>query len=40
MTLSSSALWSASLLRDQPGVLVDAHAAFLHAGSQLLSTTT
>jgi homocysteine S-methyltransferase len=36
----SSALWSARLLRDDPGAIADAHAAFATAGAQVLTTAT
>jgi homocysteine S-methyltransferase len=36
----SSALWSARLLRDDPGAIVEAHAAFAAAGAQVLTTAS
>ncbi len=36
----TSALWSARLLRDDPGAIVDAHAAFAAAGAQVLTTAS
>ncbi|MGY1634873.1 homocysteine S-methyltransferase, partial [Geodermatophilus sp. SYSU D01186] len=36
----SSALWSARLLRDDPGAVVAAHAAFAAAGAQVATTAT
>ncbi|WP_369133410.1 homocysteine S-methyltransferase [Modestobacter sp. I12A-02662] len=36
----TSALWSARLLRDDPGAVVDAHAAFAAAGAQVLTTAS
>ncbi|WP_222263443.1 homocysteine S-methyltransferase [Modestobacter marinus] len=36
----ASALWSARLLRDDPGAIVDAHAAFAAAGAQVLTTAS
>ncbi|SFP40881.1 homocysteine S-methyltransferase [Geodermatophilus dictyosporus] len=36
----SSALWSARLLRDEPGAVVAAHAAFAAAGAQVATTAS
>src|SRR4051812_32128033 len=36
----SSALWSARLLRDDPGAIVAAHAAFAAAGAQVATTAS
>jgi homocysteine S-methyltransferase len=36
----SSALWSARLLRDDPGAIADVHAAFAAAGAQVLTTAS
>jgi homocysteine S-methyltransferase len=36
----TSALWSARLLRDDPGAIVDAHAAFAAAGAQVATTAS
>ncbi|WP_235003580.1 homocysteine S-methyltransferase [Blastococcus haudaquaticus] len=36
----SSALWSARLLRDAPGAIVEAHAAFAAAGAQVATTAS
>src|SRR3954451_1384943 len=36
----SSALWSARLLRDDPGAIVAAHAAFAAAGTQVATTAS
>lgn len=36
----SSALWSARLLRDDPGAVVTAHAAFFAAGAQIATTAS
>ena len=36
----SSALWSARLLRDDPGAIVAAHAAFADAGAQVATTAS
>jgi homocysteine S-methyltransferase len=36
----SSALWSARLLRDDPGAIVQAHAAFAAAGAQVATTAS
>ena len=36
----SSALWSARLLRDDPGAIRDAHAAFTAAGAQVATTAS
>src|SRR3954468_5429886 len=36
----SSALWSARLLRDDPGAVVAAHAAFAAAGAQVATTAS
>lgn len=33
-------LWSARLLRDDPGAIVDAHLAFLRAGAQVVTTAS
>src|SRR4051812_17380143 len=36
----SSALWSAQVLRDDPGEVVAAHRAFVEAGARVLETGT
>ncbi|MCW2699853.1 MAG: mmuM, partial [Blastococcus sp.] len=36
----SSVLWSARLLRDDPGAIVAAHAAFAAAGAQVATTAS
>src|SRR6185503_2669683 len=36
----TSALWSARLLRDDPGAIVAAHAAFAAAGAQVATTAS
>src|SRR3712207_8893756 len=36
----SSALWSARLLLDDPGAVVAAHAAFVAAGAQVVTTAS
>src|SRR5918997_3660652 len=36
----SSALWSARLLRDDPGAIVAAHAAFAAAGAEVATTAS
>ena len=36
----TSALWSARLLRDEPGAIADAHAAFAAAGAQVATTAS
>jgi homocysteine S-methyltransferase len=36
----TSALWSARLLRDDPGAIADAHAAFAAAGAQVATTAS
>jgi homocysteine S-methyltransferase len=36
----TSALWSARLLRDDPGAIADAHAAFATAGAQVATTAS
>ena len=36
----SSALWSARLLRDDPGAVLDAHTAFFDAGAQIATTAS
>mmetsp|Transcript_1018 Transcript_1018/g.2952 ORF Transcript_1018/g.2952 Transcript_1018/m.2952 type:complete len:354 (+) Transcript_1018:85-1146(+) len=38
--LTEDTLWSARLLADAPDVLVDAHAAFLAAGAEVVTTAT
>lgn len=36
----SGALWSARLLRDDPGAIVEAHRAFAHAGAQVATSAS